>query len=618
MALRAEQTGRADGDMEPGRPGFPQPSEFRRLDVRRAISRVQMHVEAMVKTRPPTFIDHFSSSSWLLRLISARVGLMETPLNASSSTAGALMSGGRYKVPQFQREYAWEVEEVTEFFDDLSRALHDDTYFLGLVIFTGDGPTKDIVDGQQRLLTITLLAAALYHRAKHHGRKALAERLQSTFLRSIDFRSDEELPRLELAAAADDATLQKILQHPPEEIDPAETSAKDVSGLLLRAYRILSDKLDTDLTLDPFKRMGLWADFLTNKLYLASFVHPDPASAYRVFEVINTRGKELTTADLLKSYVLSQTATSQREQRYHEWQAIAGHFGEGNASTFVQFIRHAVTTQRGHVPPRDLYDVLAGRGTGGAKRGMPPGELLNLLQRSLPVYLQAMDPTSDGPATDEQLAVFSVLNSLGVLSVRPILLAMMETRNATAGMQALLRLVVRRIVVGNLGTGNVERRFGQAALRIAEDKAWESALEAISDLNPNREEFQSQVHRRSLNKNLLAVIRRSVIQETITPEPTGYLFLIKPRNSDWPTGDEDRAAYWASTIGNSFLASEERRPSGSASWDGFVSEVIPLAVEGEWVKEIENHPNWGISAIGELGEKLATRAAAIWYSQHEY
>ena len=61
---------------------------------------------------------------------------METPLNASSSTAGALMSGGRFKVPQFQREYAWEREEVSEFIEDLSQALQDDTYFLGLIIQT--------------------------------------------------------------------------------------------------------------------------------------------------------------------------------------------------------------------------------------------------------------------------------------------------------------------------------------------------------------------------------------------------------------------------------------------------------------------------------------------------
>ncbi|UIR39645.1 DUF262 domain-containing protein (plasmid) [Rhodococcus sp. DMF-1] len=274
---------------------------------------------------------------------------METPLNASSTTAGALMSRGQFRVPQFQREYAWERDEVAEFFNDLAQSLNEDTYFLGLVIVTGEGTVKDIVDGQQRLLTLTLLAATLYHQTRKFERRALAERLQSTFLRSIDFESDAELPRLELSSAPDNATLQKILNHPAHELSDLDANEESVSGLLLSAYRLLTEWLEKDLASNPFKRLGIWADFLTNKLYFAVFAHPSPASAYRVFEVINTRGKELTTADLLKSYVLSQTSESQREQRYEEWQDISHSFREENPNVFVQFIRHAVTTERGHV-----------------------------------------------------------------------------------------------------------------------------------------------------------------------------------------------------------------------------------------------------------------------------
>lgn len=537
---------------------------------------------------------------------------METPLNASSSTAGALMSAGRFRVPEFQREYAWEREEVGEFIQDLSQALHDDTYFLGLIIQTGGGAAKDIVDGQQRLLTLTLLAAALFHEARSYERKALAERIQSTFLRSIDFESDEELPRLQLSGAADNETLREILDHPARELAHLQASDETVSALLVAAYRQVSDRLIADLASDPFKRLGMWADFITNKLYLASFVHPDPASAYRVFEVINTRGKELTTADLLKSYVLSQTPTAQRIERYNEWQEIAKRFSVESAGIFVQFIRHAVTTERGHVPPRDLYDILAARGSG-SKRGMTPPELIGLLQKYQPLYMQMMDPTIDGPATEEMLGVFSVLNELNVIAVRPILLAMSEAPNPADGMRKLLRLVVRRVVVGNLGTGNVERRFGQTAQRIANEKEWEPALSTLSDLNPTIDEFKSQVHRRSFNRNVLAVVRQSVIQHTITPEPVGHPYLIKPRDSQWSAADEDRAGYWASTIGNSFLATEARRPMGSSSWMGFKAALLPHGVEGEWTDRIVAYSSWDIAAISKIGEQMAEAAGTVWY-----
>lgn len=539
---------------------------------------------------------------------------METPLNASSTTAGGLFAGGRFHVPEFQREYAWGDDEVTEFFRDLSGALNEETYFLGLVIVTGDGLTKDVVDGQQRILTLTLLATALYHEAIRYERRALADRLQSTFLRSIDFDTDIELARVALSSGADDETLQMILDHPANDLARTQQSDRAVSAHLLDAYTLLSNLLVKDLAVGPFKRLGTWADFITNKLYFAVFVHPNPASAYRVFEVINTRGKELTTADLLKSYVLSETGPGQRQARYKQWQEIAQVFSGENSGTFVQFIRHVVTTVRGHVLPRDLYDVLTGRGLSAASRSpMSPDELLSLLERHLPLYAQTDDPTLEGPADSDQLAVFAVLNALNVVSVRPILLAMAGTANATEGMRRLLRLVVQRIVVGSLGTGNVERRFGLVAKSIVSDGAWERAFESLSDLEPGAQEFRERVSNRSMNRNVLGVIRSSILQETATPNLEGNVYLIKPRSSEWSAEDDDRAAYWVSTIGNSFLANESRRPMGSSTWTGFKSGLLPRAIAGEWVDRIGSFASWGVNEIAEVGEEMADQAVSVWY-----
>lgn len=523
------------------------------------------------------------------------------------------MSGFRFAVPQFQREYAWEAEDVEEFWTDLRRGLEDESYFLGLVILTGTGKQKDVVDGQQRLLTLTLLASALYHEAIAADRRALAERLQSTFLRTIDYDTDEELPRIALSGLQDASTLNRILAFPAHEMAAGRNSSgSPVSSKLIEAYRILSRRLKGDLASDPFKRLGLWAEFLTNHLYLANFVHPDPASAFKVFEVVNTRGKELTTADLLKSYVLSQTSEPHRQARYEAWQEIATQFPSENPAAFVQFIRHAVTVRRGHVPPKELYDVLAVGG--GTRRRLGPDELMDLLRESLPLYLQMLDPTTEGPADLEQLGIFSALTRLGVISVRPILLAMAGTPDAQAGMRELLKLVVRRMVVGNLGTGNVERRFGQAAQRVEEEREWQAALNSLRDLNPQPDDFRNQLQRRSLNKNVLAFLRQSIIQKSATPLPLGFLHLIMPRHLVWPNFAEDRASYWSSTIGNSLLVEDERRPQGTSSWEGVVSRLLPLAVAGEWTARIRDVPRWDETAVSSIGLDLAEAALPIWYN----
>ncbi|MEW5990817.1 MAG: DUF262 domain-containing protein [Chloroflexota bacterium] len=546
----------------------------------------------------------------------AKVAALSSQFSAAATTAGALISTTLFEVPPFQREYAWTPEEYSEFWDDISRSLNDDSYFLGLVILTAESSQRrQVVDGQQRLLTITLLASALHREAVANGRSALADRIRSDFLETIDYQSDKETRRISLADSTDDRTLGMILAGEPIDRTALPTGEDGLSRGLVDAYAYLSDRLHRDLAPDPFRRLGIWADFLGNRLQFAVFVHPNAASAFRVFEVINTRGRELTTADLLKNYLLSQSGAVDRERQYSRWQAIAKPLAEAGTNTFVQYIRHVVTARAGHILPKDLFDFLAQRRPG--PRAAPPvGQLLDQLEDKLSLYLQMLDPALEGPAESAQLKVFSALNELSVITVRPLLLSMSELppEDAQVGMERVLELVVRRIVVGNLGTGNVERRFGDAARNVYESRSWEPALTALRDLNPDREEFVAQLMKRSYNKGTLVFLRRSIIQSTKTPEPFGFLHFVRPRQaSNWPGFDEDDVAYWHSTLGNSLLTRVERRPIGALTWAGVRNQLLPLAVQDEWTDQLASYDLWTTDTAAEVGQHLAESAAEVWF-----
>ncbi len=544
--------------------------------------------------------------------------MIETPLSASATSVGAFFSGNTFSVPPFQREYAWEVDEVREFWEDLSQGMDEGAYFLGLFVLTDDEGRKHVVDGQQRILTLTLLAAALYHEAVRHGRNALADRIQADFLKSINYETDEQFARVRLSNERDNSTLEELLES--SEIVERESGDEDVSARLVAASEVIRQKLATDLDQDPFRRLGAWADYLTNQVYVASFVHPDPASAYRVFEVINTRGKDLTTAELLKNYILSQTPARERTSAYNRWQSVARPLSpQDGPVNLVQFIRHVATLRAGHVAPKDLYSYLArGRAKQLRSKRKPPSvpELMDALEGQLPLYLQMVDPTVEGPADPEWLAIFSALRDLGVITVRPLLMALSQSINAKEGMESVLRLVVRRIVVGNLGTGNVERRLSEAAYEVAGTGDWVKPLEDLDDLNHEPGEFVEQLRKRSFNKATLGFLHRCNQQNTITPTSEGTTHLIRPRQAtDWHGFPDDEFAFWGSTMGNTFLASVERRPPGASSWDGFKNNLLPYALTCGDLEDLEHRDVWSTAEVEERGMALAEVAAKIWFPE---
>ncbi|MFT8356346.1 MAG: DUF262 domain-containing protein [Bifidobacterium aquikefiri] len=540
---------------------------------------------------------------------------MEKPLTASSNTLSSLISGNRFTIPIYQRNYSWGDDEISDFFSDLSDSVDQDYYFLGLFILTGENQPKEVVDGQQRLLTVTLLAAALYHDAVKFGRDALAERVKSTFLTGINYDTDEESARISLSDRADDRTLQEILRKSAKDIVlPVENEDGEdsISRNLVKAYKKLSSLLDENLKDDPFKRLGIWANFLTDHLYIAQFTHPDSASAFRVFEIVNNRGKDLTTADLLKSYVLSQSRPSEMHERYEQWQKIAKSFRD--PSTFVQFIRHVVTARGGYVLPRDLFDALTGHLT--KFESISPTQLMAIMSHDLPYYLQMEDPSTAGPANDYQASIYTVLNKLNVISIRPILLALTNTENPDEGASTLLRLVVRRISVGSLGTGNVERRFSEAAKRIYSERTWEAAFADLSDLVPSREQFSEQVLSRALGKNTLHVLQASAMQKKINPDLTdSFIQYVITKDGNWGTTIPSEVNYWSATIGNAVLSKIPRRPGNSDSWTGFQQEILKTVISKEDQTYFADLDNWNIEKLEARGRALTKTIASVWYSQ---
>jgi len=274
----------------------------------------------------------------------------------------SLLEQDEYRVPIYQRSYAWEAVErreetvaVEDFWTDLKDALNsgEPDYFLGSVVLTPSEEDKrlTIIDGQQRLATTSLLLAALRDLWQERGEPAQADDVDK-YLSTYDRRARDDVPRLMLNQ--DDDAFYRALVVQPSNPSPS----RDSHERLRDAYAYLKERLDADV--DGYGRKAEdrllnWLDFLDRQVVVITVEVPTEADAFVIFETLNDRGMDLTIGDLLKNYLFMR-AGSRLEAVKSSWvAALTALDVSAENENFVRFLRHYWSSRYGATRERGLY-----------------------------------------------------------------------------------------------------------------------------------------------------------------------------------------------------------------------------------------------------------------------
>lgn len=525
-------------------------------------------------------------------------------VDASTVDAATLYASNRFTVPDFQRDYSWSVQsEVGAFWQDLSRALSEDReYFLGLLVTTQLSGEREVVDGQQRLITLSLLANALRLIAIEHDRQLVAKDLRSTFLYAVDYKTESEVPRMHLTEDADRSAFAAIVS-----AATATTVPRQEDSRIWLAHNYLLSQLRSGLekSQNPRLQIGLWAEFLTARLTFAVFDHPDRAAAFRVYEVVNTRGKALTPAELIKSYIIGNS--SDRQNAYTRWQAIDNQLREVDADDqLTMFVRHVVTLQHGYVIPRELYQVV----TQAYKQSSGVSTLLAELERHLPVYIQMIDPGADYESPIEKTKVFRVLSTLAAARFRPLVLA---THDDPQNLERVARSLIVGLLTNVFGTGSIEAQAARAARRLYQgEESTEAVIGQLEALLPTKEEFQLRFQR-NVTKQQAQVARSALLSGDPIPNLLGYPHQIRPRNGqNWVEFSFEDYRECGATLGNWILIDTERRPQGTRTPDSVAEKMLRQAVEGERIPSVDL-VDWSPEAVRAENHELGSSMLRLWY-----
>ena len=235
-------------------------------------------------------------------------------IDGKGRTVRELLAGRKYSIDYYQREYKWQKKQLTELIDDLANkflesyeegndrgAVADYShYFLGSIIVSDKEGQKYIIDGQQRLTTLTLLLMFLRSRLGESGQKGLIADLicsEKFGKRSFNLDVCERTPCMEALYAG-------------EEISDAGIS-ESVANIAAR-YADLEGQFPEELagTALPY-----FVDWLIENVHLIEITAYSDDDAYTIFETMNDRGLSLTPAEMLKGYLLANIADTDLRTR---------------------------------------------------------------------------------------------------------------------------------------------------------------------------------------------------------------------------------------------------------------------------------------------------------------
>lgn len=238
-------------------------------------------------------------------------------MKASETSLRNLLEGGKqFQIPLFQRPYSWKKENWETLWEDLMSLYTgaiQGSYFLGPIVTqsvpgTADGISPFIViDGQQRLTTLTIVLAVLRNYLKKTDSK-MAQEVEELYLLN-KFKKDDD--SYKLLPTQDDCDVYKnIIQ---------SRKAKDIKkeGRIYEAYKFFDTKFkkpnpeeDFELNYTKFKTI------LLEKLSLVNITTDDHDNPYLIFESLNYKGEDLTQADLVRNYIFMKLPVEEREEIY--------------------------------------------------------------------------------------------------------------------------------------------------------------------------------------------------------------------------------------------------------------------------------------------------------------
>ncbi len=401
-----------------------------------------------------------------------------------------LGNGKIYRVPQFQRDYSWEQDNLEDLWNDVEIAESNAApHYMGSVVLQSNNSKEyQIIDGQQRFTTLSIITLALIAEiqslvANGFEQDANRERIDILMKQYIGYKDPSSLrysSKLFLNENNDAFYQTRLLEFRPPINERKLADSEKLIWSAYKFYRIQVTKKFKGKTGSEIA--GFLSNVVGELMMFIQITVQDELNAYTVFETLNSRGVELTSTDLLKNYLFSLVAASTTDLNHvkTQWKKIIDIIG---LKEFPVFLRYYLLASRRIVTKEYLFKEIKGF----AKTNHDVFDLLDQMEFYAYNYMALGNPDDELWSSDkDNRNAINILNAFKVTQWKPLAMVAydkLSTNDFKRLLNGIIAISYRYNVIAKLQTNDMEKVYSKAAVNLFNGSS--TTIQAVlNDLKP--------------------------------------------------------------------------------------------------------------------------------------
>jgi len=523
------------------------------------------------------------------------------------------------RVPIFQRSYAWEESNVEDLLGDIKNSYPED-YFIGTIVVTDKRDYLEIVDGQQRLATISIIFAATRDLMREKDNEREADIMGNKYLLEESLREDKT-QKLMLNSIDNNFYLEKVIEQ--QDIEATKESHKRIET----AYELIKKFVKNEFEDKGINHIFDLIEYIEKNLKVIIVSTSDEVNAFTIFETLNDRGLTLSQTDLIKNYLFNKSG-DRLDEAQEKWARFTGAIEAAeNEAEILHYIRYYWSSKNGLTREKQLFKNIKNK----IRNKNQSITLLSNLDKDTQLYLAILNSNHHywKDYSSNCAEYIRALSELKLTQNRPLLLAILERfdrREVEKSLKLIVSWSIRNLITGLIGAGTLEKEFSSQAKLINTGKI-KKALElkkSILNIVPTDEQFIRSFKIASISKNYIARYYLAEIEKSYrsttelgplqNPEKINleHILPVSPLNlDDWPEVDEEIHKTYYKRLGNlTLLDKKMNSEQGNNTFD--IKKTVYGDSEVIITKKLCEYEKWSPERIDERQKEFANRAVEIW------